>query len=132
MNKITIDEIRQKAKPGDILIGQYHITDLAVSPILLIGDCVSCFIDKPNVLDNTNRYIERLKGGVYQEYLVVKGDYMVGQKIRIISMNDIFADYKGKEGVIEHIDSLGQLHGTWGCCAVIPGVDSFEVVEDVD
>lgn len=72
MQKITIDELKQKAKPGDILIGQYYITDLAVSPILLIGECVSCFIDKPKVLDNTNRYIERLKGGVYQEYLIVR------------------------------------------------------------
>lgn len=72
MYKITREEIKQKAKPGDILIGQYYISDLAVTPILLIGDCVSCFVDKPKVLDNTNRYIERLKGGVYQEYLVVR------------------------------------------------------------
>ena len=128
MQKITIDELKQKAKPGDILIGQYYITDLAVSPILLIGDCVSCFVDKPNVLNNTNRYIERLKGGVYQEYLVIKSNYIVGQKIRIISMEGE-SIYSERTGFITHIDDLGQLHGTWGGCAVIPGVDSFEVVE---
>lgn len=72
MNKITIEEIRLKAKPGDILIGTFYVTDLAVSPILLIGDCVSCYIDKPGVLENSKRYIEKLKGGVYQEYLIVK------------------------------------------------------------
>ena len=55
----------------------------------------------------------------------------VGTKIRIINM-DGEPQYTGREGVITHIDDLGQLHGTWGGCAIIPGVDSFEVVEDVD
>lgn len=52
----------------------------------------------------------------------------VGQKIRIISMDDPFIDYAGRTGTITHIDDLGQLHGTWGGCAVIPGVDKFEVI----
>lgn len=56
--------------------------------------------------------------------------YKVGDKIKILSMQDIFVDYTGRTGTIEHIDSLGQLHGTWGGCAVIPGVDEFEVLED--
>lgn len=53
----------------------------------------------------------------------------VGTKIRIINMNGE-PQYTGREGVITHIDDLGQLHGTWGGCAIIPGVDSFEVVDD--
>lgn len=53
----------------------------------------------------------------------------VGTKIRIINMNGE-PQYTGRVGVITHIDDLGQLHGTWGGCAIIPGVDSFEVVED--
>jgi hypothetical protein len=36
--------------------------------------------------------------------------------------------YSGKEGVIRTIDSMGQLHGSWGGLAVIPGEDSFEVI----
>ena len=52
----------------------------------------------------------------------------VGQKIRIIKMEGE-SHYDGKEGVIKHIDSLKQLHGTWGGLAVIPGVDEFEVIE---
>lgn len=53
----------------------------------------------------------------------------VGTKIRIINM-DGEPQYIGRVGVITNIDDLGQLHGSWGGCAVIPGVDSFEVVED--
>ena len=34
--------------------------------------------------------------------------------------------YDGKEGVIEHIDGIGQLHGTWGSLAVIPEADDFD------
>ena len=53
----------------------------------------------------------------------------VGDKIRIISMEDVRAnDYNGKEGVVEYIDSIGQLHGTWGGLAVIPECDTFVVV----
>ena len=53
----------------------------------------------------------------------------VGDKIRIISMEDVRAnDYNGKEGVVEYIDSIGQLHGTWGGLAVIPECDTFVVI----
>ena len=40
--------------------------------------------------------------------------YKVGQRIRIIHMEGEDTRYDGKEGVIEHIDGIGQLHGTWG------------------
>lgn len=53
----------------------------------------------------------------------------VGDKIRIIRLEDPYAkDYAGREGVVEHIDSIGQLHGTWGGLAVIPGEDLFTVI----
>lgn len=51
----------------------------------------------------------------------------VGDKIKIIYMQDE-PRYSGKEGVIEFIDSLGQLHGTWGGLAVIPEEDIIELV----
>lgn len=51
--------------------------------------------------------------------------YNVGDKVHIDEMNDPYADYDGREGTIELIDDLGQLHGTWGGCALIVGVDSF-------
>jgi len=54
----------------------------------------------------------------------------VGDKIRITSMDDPFVhDYEGREGIIKFIDDAGQLHGTWGGLAIIPGVDGFIVTE---
>ena len=55
--------------------------------------------------------------------------YKVGMKIRIIDMAGE-PQYSGEEGTITSIDSMGQLHGTWGVCAVIPGEDSFVKVDD--
>lgn len=52
----------------------------------------------------------------------------VGDKIRIISMSGE-PQYSGKEGKVLHIDDRGQIHGTWGGCALIPGEDSFEKVD---
>ena len=54
---------------------------------------------------------------------------MINKKIRIIEMSGE-PQYSGRTGTVVSIDSIGQLHGTWGGCAVIPGVDSFEVIED--
>ena len=50
----------------------------------------------------------------------INANAMVGDKIRIIHLRDEDSRYDGKEGTIEFIDSLGQLHGTWGGLAVIP------------
>lgn len=57
-----------------------------------------------------------------------------GDRIKIIRMNDNGGKdtqaqrYNGKTGTITHIDSIGQLHGTWGGLAVIPGEDEFELL----
>ena len=55
--------------------------------------------------------------------------YKAGMRIRIIDMAGE-PQYSGKEGVIQFIDSMGQLHGTWGGCAVIPEEDSFVILKD--
>ena len=55
-------------------------------------------------------------------------DDLIGKTIRIIDMAGE-PDYAGKEGVVEHIDGIGQLHGTWGGLAVQPENDRFEVIE---
>lgn len=52
----------------------------------------------------------------------------VGDKIKIICM-DGEPRYDGKEGYVEYIDDAGQIHGTWGGCALIPGVDEYEVID---
>ena len=59
----------------------------------------------------------------------------IGDTIRIIRMNDDGGKdlqarkYNGRSGDVDQIDSIGQLHGTWGGLAVIPGVDEIEVKE---
>lgn len=58
----------------------------------------------------------------------------VGDRIRIIRMDDNCGKdlharhYNGKEGVITHIDGIGQLHGTWGGLAVIPEKDEIQIL----
>lgn len=58
----------------------------------------------------------------------------VGDTILIRQMDDNGGkdlqarNYNGRTGIVEHVDSIGQLHGTWGGLAVIPGVDRFEVI----
>ena len=53
----------------------------------------------------------------------------VGDKIKIIFM-DGKPSYSGKIGIVEHFDVIGKIHGSWGGCALILGVDQFEVVEE--
>lgn len=52
----------------------------------------------------------------------------IGDKVKIISM-DGEQRYAGVEGTITNIDSKGQIHGTWGDCAIIPELDEFEIIE---
>ena len=48
----------------------------------------------------------------------------IGDRIKIINMEGE-PHYKGREGLVTHIDDAGQIHGTWGGCAVIPEVDTY-------
>ena len=54
----------------------------------------------------------------------------VGDHIRIIHLNGEDSRYDGREGIVESIDSIGQLHGTWGGLAVIPEEDLFEILQE--
>ncbi len=49
-----------------------------------------------------------------QKGTIVKIEYMSGEPA-----------YAGRVGTVERIDDMGQLHGTWGGCALIPGEDFF-------
>ena len=57
-------------------------------------------------------------------------DIKEGDKIRIIHLEGEDNSYDGKEGEVTNIDSIGQLHGTWGGLAVIPGVDDFDIITE--
>lgn len=55
----------------------------------------------------------------------------IGDTILIVRMDDDGGkdlqarNYDGRTGVVESIDSLGQIHGTWGGLSVIPKVDKY-------
>lgn len=53
----------------------------------------------------------------------------IGYTLRIYKMKGE-PQYSGKVGTVEKIDDAGQIHGTWGGCALIPGEDSFEIIID--
>lgn len=55
--------------------------------------------------------------------------YKIGMHVRIKEMRDE-PGYAGKVGLIESIDDLGQLHGTWGGLAIVPEVDDFIAWEE--
>lgn len=57
-----------------------------------------------------------------------KNDYL-GKTIVIITMKDE-PTYSGRIGIVERVDDMNQLHGTWGSLAVIPEVDAFQILED--
>ena len=52
----------------------------------------------------------------------------VGDKIHILIMVGE-PQYTDKEGIVTKVDDIGQIHGTWGGCALIPNEDEFEIVE---
>jgi hypothetical protein len=56
----------------------------------------------------------------------------IGDNIRINYMKDE-PQYRGREGVVKYIDDAGQIHGTWGGCALIPDLDEYVIIsEDYD
>ena len=54
---------------------------------------------------------------------------LIGKKIRIICMEGE-PNYTGRIGIVTHIDDMKQIHGTWGGLAIVPEVDTYEVIED--
>ena len=54
----------------------------------------------------------------------------VGDRIKIIKMEGE-PQYTNREGVVTHIDDAGQIHGTWGGCAIIPEVDTYIILPHI-
>jgi hypothetical protein len=59
---------------------------------------------------------------------VIMNKVKIGDKIKIINMKEE-PQYTDREGVVTHIDDAGQIHGTWGGCAIIPEIDEFLIIE---
>ena len=39
------------------------------------------------------------------------------------------SEYSGREGIVRSIDDIGQIHGSWGGCALVPG-DDYVILEE--
>ncbi|MBQ3840524.1 MAG: DUF4314 domain-containing protein [Fibrobacter sp.] len=52
----------------------------------------------------------------------------IGDTIRIIEMVGE-PTYTGKIGIVKIIDDIGQIHGTWGGCAIQPEHDRYEILQ---
>lgn len=63
----------------------------------------------------------------------LKKHYPKGTRIRLICMEDPFAPvYPGTEGTVRIVDDMGTIHVDWDNgrrLGVIPGEDSFEIIE---
>ena len=55
-------------------------------------------------------------------------DIKPGDTIKIIEMQGE-PQYSGRSGEIDHIDDMGQIHGTWGGLAIIPEADKIEIIK---
>ena len=55
----------------------------------------------------------------------------IGDTIKIIKMEGE-PQYTNREGVVTHIDDSGQIHGTWGGCAIIPESDIYIVTQELN
>ena len=62
------------------------------------------------------------------KFKILMGKMLVGKTVRIVSM-DGEPQYAGKTGTVTFVDDAGQLHGTWGGCAIVPGTDDYQVVD---
>ena len=50
----------------------------------------------------------------------------LGKKVKVI-ITDPYSPISAT-GVVERVDDAGQLHGTWGGLAAIPGIDYIELM----
>jgi hypothetical protein len=55
--------------------------------------------------------------------------HLIGKLIIIVYM-DNEPLYTGRQGLVTRVDDKGQIHGTWGGLALIPGTDRFIVMQD--
>ena len=53
-----------------------------------------------------------------------------GDTIKIIKMEGE-PQYTDREGVVTHIDDAGQIHGTWGGCAIVPEIDTYIILSNI-
>ena len=55
-------------------------------------------------------------------------DKYLGRKV-YVEIEDLYSPTYNS-GYVESVDDAGQLHGTWGGLAAIPGVDYIKIIEE--
>jgi hypothetical protein len=55
---------------------------------------------------------------------------LIGKRIRIIKMYEA-PTYARREGMVTEIDQHGRVFGTWGRKCLLPGLDKYEIIEEV-
>ena len=58
-------------------------------------------------------------------------NYPPGSRIELIHMEDNWAVPEGTCGTVEIVDDAGQIHGTWGGCAIVPEIDDFIILGNI-
>lgn len=61
----------------------------------------------------------------------IKGTYLPGMRIRLITMDDVQAPPAGTEGTVRGVDDMGNIMIRWdngSGLIVIPGVDEIEII----
>ena len=72
MNQMTVNAVIATAKPGDIIIGRFPTPiENAYNPIILIGNCVGCVLDKDAILNGIAFYLQQ-EDDKYIKYEVVR------------------------------------------------------------
>lgn len=68
-------------------------------------------------------------GVMGKEELVKRNkELYLGCEIVIYHLYGEGCSYDGTTGIVERVDDMGDLYGTWGSIAVMPGLDQFSIV----
>ena len=54
-------------------------------------------------------------------------DIYLGKEVHVVINDGI--DFFSGVGVVERVDDIGQLHGTWGGLGVMPGEDQITIIK---
>lgn len=93
-------------------------------------DCIFLYeLDDIKINGYFEKYVScpNCKNEIKHNRRIKEPEIAIGKHIRIIYMEGE-PDYSGKIGVVTQIDDIGQIHGTWGGCAIIPETDKFEII----
>ena len=65
----------------------------------------------------------------HKEFNDILNHFKVEEKDKKNMVDTVFKkDYDGTIGVVDLVDDAGQIHGSWGGCALIPGVDDLDII----